>query len=108
MTRAAAVSERPANADLETSKPAQSIGSAPRPQASRGSGGATIDLLLVHSPIAHPLPPRHGIQRWEYAGRIYREVPLANLYAHENEENSTPNFRQMDSLMRARPYRGAA
>lgn len=108
MNRAAAILERRAKSVLETSEPTNTPELALRPRSSRGSGRSTIDLLLVHSPTARPLPSRNGVRRWEYRGRIYREVPLEALYARDDEDWSTRGFCQMDSLMRARPHRRRA
>lgn len=108
MSRTAAVLEKPAEANPETGESAHTMELAPKPRASRGSGGATIDLLLIYSPTARPLPSRNGVRRWENAGRIYREIPLETLYAADDEGRSTSGFHHMDSLMRAKPYHGHA
>ncbi len=108
MDRTTAVLERPAEAGLETDEPAHSPELGARPRASRGSGRTTIDLLVVYSPTARALPSRDGARRWEYRGRIYREIPLEALYASDDEDRSAHGFRQMDSLMRAKPHRRRA
>jgi len=48
------------------------------------------------------------VRRWEYRGRIYREIPLEALYTWDYEDQSAREFRQMDSLMRAKPHRRRA
>lgn len=108
MNRTTAVLERSAEAGLEAGEPAHTPRLALGPRASHGSGRTTIDLLLVYSPTARALPSRNGVRRWEYAGRIYREIPLEMLYAWDDETQSTREFRQIDSLMRANPYRHRA
>lgn len=108
MSRTAAVPDRGAKGGLETGEPADRPELASRPRSSRGSGRTTIDLLLIHSPTARPVPSRDGVRRWEYRGRIYREIPLEALYAWDDEDQSTREFRQMDSLMRAKLHRRRA
>lgn len=108
MNRVAAILERRANANLETDELADRPELASKPRSSPGSGRSTIDLLLIHSPTARPLPSRDGVRRWEYRGRIYREIPLEALYASDDENRSAHGFRQMDSLMRAKPHRRRA
>ncbi len=105
MPRSTAVLSKPVGSDHDVSEAPQGVAFAPRPRASRGSGATTIDLLLIYSPTARPLPSRNGVRRWEYRGRIYRELPLEALYAWDDEDRSTREFRQMDSLMRAKPHR---
>ena len=108
MNRTTAVLERSAEAGLEAGEPAHTPRLALGPRASHGSGRTTIDLLLVYSPTARPLPSRDGVRRWEYRGRIYREIPLEMLYAWDDENRSPREFRQMDSLIRAKPHRRRA
>jgi hypothetical protein len=108
MDRTTAILERSAEAGLETGELAHTSGLDLNPRASRGSGRTTIDLLLVYSPTARPLASRNGVRRWEYRGRIYREIPLEALYAWDDEDQSTREFCRMDSLMRAKPHRRRA
>jgi hypothetical protein len=108
MNRGAPVLERPANAGLETGQLADRPELASKPRSSPGPGRSTIDLLLVYSPTARPLPSRNGVRRWEYRGRIYREIPLEALYAWDDEDPSTREFCRMDSLIRAKPHRRRA
>lgn len=108
MNRTTAVLERSAEASLETGTPAHPPMLALGPRASHGSDRTTIDLLLVYSPTARPLPSRNGVRRWEYRGRIYREIPLEALYARDDEDRSARDFHQMNSLMRAKPHRRRA
>ncbi len=108
MNTVAAILKEPAEADLETGESEQAIGLAPKPRTFRRSAATTVDLLLVHSPTAHPLPSRNGVRRWEYRGRVYREISLETLYAWDDENQSTRDFHQTDSLMRAKPHRGRA
>jgi hypothetical protein len=70
MNRAAVILKRPAKAGLETGELTDRPELASKPRSSPGSGRSTIDLLLVHSPTARPLPARDGVRRWEYRGRI--------------------------------------
>ena len=108
MNKTAAVLER----SLETAPEPEELAGSSRlirgSQTFRGTVRTTIDLLLIHSPTARPLPSRDGVRRWEYRGRIYREIPLETLYAWDDEDQSTRGFRQMDSLMRAKPHRRRA
>lgn len=104
MNSAATILKRHAKDSLETGELADRPELASKPRSFRGSGRTTIDLLLIHSPTARPLPARDGVRRWEYRGRIYREIPLETLYASDDEDRSTGEFCRMDSLLRARPH----
>ena len=108
MNKAAAILERCGKGGLERAELADRPELASKPRSSPGSGRSTIDLVLIHSPTARPLPSRDGVRRWEYRGRIYREIPLEALYACDDEDQSTRGFRQMDSLMRAKLHRRKA
>lgn len=108
MSNIAAVLETPVKADLEPGEPAHARRLAPKARAFRGTTDTSVDLLLIYSPTARPLPSRNGVRRWEYRGRIYREIPLEALYAGDDENQSTRGFRKMDSLMRAKPHRSRA
>lgn len=108
MNSAAAILEQRAKRGLEAGELADRPELTLKPRSSPGSGRSTIDLLLIYSPTARPLPSRDGVRRWEYRGRIYREIPLEALYARDDEDLSTRDFRQMDSLMRAKPHRRRA
>ncbi len=72
-------------------------------QPSLAADSPTIDLLMVYSPPARLLPSRNGVRRWEYCGRIYREIPLESLYRDDDDVRA---FRRMDAMVRAKPYRG--
>ena len=108
MSSTTAILEQRAQRRLETGELADRSELALKPRSSPGSGRSTIDLLLIYSPTARPLPSRNGVQRWEYRGRIYREIPLEALYACDDADQSSREFWRMDSLMRAKPYRRRA
>lgn len=59
--------------------------------------------MIIHSPVATPLPPVHGFPRWAYAGKTYREVPLERILRDPYEDSA--GFRQYEPMMRARPHR---
>ena len=108
MNSTTAILEQRAKRGLETGELGDRSELALKPRSSPGSGRSTIDLLLIYSPTARPLPSRDGVRRWEYRGRIYREIPLKALYAWDDEDQSTREFCRMDSLMRAKPHRRRA